>query len=409
MASIKTATILDTRKLKKDNTYPVKLRITFERKQLYYPTPYNFTKLEFNKVMNGGRQTENEKKIKKKIEAFETKAVSIIEDLPYFTWQNFEKKYLANRAAKNTIKAAYEERIKTLRDAGQIGTAVSYECGINSLNKFHPDAKFLDITPDLLSIYEKSMLLKGNSKTTISMYLRTLRSIFNAAISNNDIIPAIYPFRRNEYEKDKYEIPEGSNIKKALEMQDLKKIFDYKSVKGKTKDMARDYWIFIYLTSGLNVKDLCLLQYKNIEGDILKFIRAKTAKQKKEKTIQAVLQPEAIAIIKKWGNKKKDNNTFVFPVLTGIETPDRQRQLIQQLTHVINDNMKTIAEDLQIVKPVTTYAARHSFATVLKRSGASMELISEMLGHSNLKTTKNYLASFENETLKQTTKALTAF
>ena len=71
--------------------------------------------------------------------------------------------------------------------------------------------------------------------------------------------------------------------------------------------------------------------------------------------------------------------------------------------------MKTIAEDLSIKKPVTTYAARHSFATVLKRSGASTELISEMLGHSNLKTTKNYLASFESETLKHTAKALTAF
>ena len=71
--------------------------------------------------------------------------------------------------------------------------------------------------------------------------------------------------------------------------------------------------------------------------------------------------------------------------------------------------MKAIAGDLEITKPVTTYAARHSFATVLKRSGASMELISEMLGHSNLKTTKSYLASFESETLKYTTKALTAF
>ena len=138
-------------------------------------------------------------------------------------------------------------------------------------------------------------------------------------------------------------------------------------------------------------------------------MRAKTARQKKDKIIEAVLQPEALAIIKKWGNKMKDGKTFIFPVLCGKEMPDRQRQLIQQLTHVINDNMKAIADDLKMTKPLTTYVARHSFATILKRSGASMELISEMLGHSNLKTTKTYLASFESETLKQTTKALTAF
>ena len=71
--------------------------------------------------------------------------------------------------------------------------------------------------------------------------------------------------------------------------------------------------------------------------------------------------------------------------------------------------MKSIAEELGIKKPVTTYSARHSFATVLKRSGASMDVISEMLGHSNLKNTRLYLDSFEKETLEKTTNALTNF
>lgn len=57
--------------------------------------------------------------------------------------------------------------------------------------------------------------------------------------------------------------------------------------------------------------------------------------------------------------------------------------------------MKRIAKELDIIKPITTYYARHSFATILKRSGASTEFISDALGHSDLKTTKNYLAGFE--------------
>ena len=71
--------------------------------------------------------------------------------------------------------------------------------------------------------------------------------------------------------------------------------------------------------------------------------------------------------------------------------------------------MKEVAKAQGISQPVTTYSARHSFATVLKRSGASTEFISDALGHSNLNTTKNYLASFEDETLQKTTDALTAF
>ena len=178
-------------------------------------------------------------------------------------------------------------------------------------------------------------------------------------------------------------------------MTEIELIFNYAATKGSVKDMAKDFWIFIYFTNGLNVKDLCLLKYENIKDGTIEFIRAKTKRQKKEKRIQAALQPETIAIIKKWGNAKKDG--FVFPILDGRETPTRERQLIQQLTHVINDNMKAIAAELKITNPVGTYVARHSFATVLKRSGASMEMISEMLGHSSLNTTKSYLASFETE------------
>jgi len=403
-----TSLFIDSYHPKSDGKCAISVRVTFERKKKYYKTGKITTVSDFNKAM-GEKPRGDFKNLAIELNEFEKKAINIIKVLPDFTFQEFEKYYLTNRGARDTIKIAFDERIKVLKNAGQIGTAVSYECAKNSLNKFAPEAKFKDITPELLTEYEMIMLKNGNSKTTVSMYLRSLRSLFNAAISNNDILPALYPFRKNEYEKGKYEIPEGSNIKKALDMADIKKVFTYKTVKGSIKDMAKDYWIFIYLTSGLNIKDLCLLQYEKIEGEKLKFVRAKTARQKKEKTIEAVLQPEALAIIKKWGNKKKDGKTFIFPVLTGKETPERQRQLIQQLTHVINDNMKAIAEDLEITKPLTTYVARHSFATVLKRSGASMELISEMLGHSSLKTTKSYLASFESETLKETTKALTAF
>jgi hypothetical protein len=190
---------------------------------------------------------------------------------------------------------------------------------------------------------------------------------------------------------------------------EIESIFKYKAKSGSIKEKSRDYWTFIYLTNGLNVKDLCLLKYKDVDGNTLKFIRAKTIRQKKERAIYATLRKESLKIIEKWGNEKTSNESYVFPILQGKESAEKQRQLIQQLTHTINDNLKSIAEELGIKKPVTTYSARHSFATVLKRSGASMEVISEMLGHSNLKTTRLYLDSFEKETLEKTTNALTNF
>jgi integrase/recombinase XerD len=90
-------------------------------------------------------------------------------------------------------------------------------------------------------------------------------------------------------------------------------------------------------------------------------------------------------------------------------TAEREREVIQQVTKTINKYMKRIAKELEINKPITTYWARHSFSTVLKRSGASIEFISEALGHSDSKTTRKYLDSFENEAIHKTTNALTAF
>ena len=114
-------------------------------------------------------------------------------------------------------------------------------------------------------------------------------------------------------------------------------------------------------------------------------------------------------IIKNWGNEKLFPDNYIFPILEIGCTPEREMQLIQQFIKTVNKWMKVIATELSIEKLVTTYTARHSFSTVLKRSGASIEFISEALGHSNVRTTENYLDSFENEAKKEFAKSLIAF
>ena len=401
----KTSIILDTRRKKQNGQYPVKLRITFERKQRYYTTPYDLTEKAYQKVIFAVRQSDDEKTLKRHIQSFENKAREIIQGLPVFNWINFEKRYLSNRGARETIAFAFEERINELKEAQQIGTAVSYECSQRSLNKFSKDAKFADVTPEFLHQYEKWMLNQGKSVTTISIYLRSLRTLFNNAIGEGVLTKELYPFG-----KRKYEIPTGNNIKKALTLNDIAAIYYHKPEFKSNCDMAKDYWLFMYLCNGINMKDLCLLKYENIKGDVLEFERAKTVRTKRKvEPIRVALVEDANIIIKKWGNKAKDKDTYIFPVLKKGLTAERERQLIQQRTQVVNTHMKSIAASLKITNDITTYAARHSFATILQRSGASISFIGEALGHSNIKTTQNYLAGFEDDTKKETVRALTAF
>lgn len=397
--------ILDTRRIKADLTYPVKLRVTFERKQKYYPLPFDFSQTKFEQIMYNKRLSESDNILKKKVTAFENKAHDIIQTMPHFSWSLFEKHYTTDRGAKENIASAFEGLILSLKQQGRIGTAVSYDCAARSLSTFRSDLKFTDVTPDLLHKYESWMLQKGNSITSVGIYLRSLRTIVNNAINDGFISKDYYPFG-----KKKYEIPTSNNIKKALTLKEIGKIYNFKVEEGTYQEMSRDYWLFMYLANGMNVKDMSLLTYDCIKGDVIEFVRAKTARTKRKvEPIRVFLTDDLQKIIAKWGNDIKDGKNFIFNILKKGMSPERQRQIVQQLTGVINDHMKAIAKELGINQTVTTYAARHSFSTVLQRSGISTEFISEALGHTNVKTTANYLAGFEDESKRENAKALTAF
>lgn len=388
---------------KTDEIRTVSIRVTYNRIRKYYGTKLRLKPTEFDKVMTAKRRSEGENKIYNEILSYQKKAIDVIKDLPIFTFSKFEEMYFENRNATDSVSHAFDKYIDELKEEKRIGTAVSYECAKASIDSFKKDLKFADITSALLKKYEGWMLANNKSRTTIGIYLRSLRTIFN----RQSIDKSLYPFGEGQ---GKYSIPTGKNIKKALTLEEISKIFHYKAPSNSMAEMAKDYWVFIYLCNGLNVKDLCLLKRKDIQGDILTFERAKTKRSKNNgEKITVSIKPQAKAIISKWGQLSINPETYVFPHLQKGMTAEAERKAIQQVTKNINKYMKRIAKDLELNKEVTTYFARHSFATVLRNSGASTEFISEALGHSSMKTTKSYLAGFEQETIHKTTEALTNF
>lgn len=145
-----------------------------------------------------------------------------------------------------------------------------------------------------------------------------------------------------------------------------------------------------------------------MHGGELEWLRQKTKRTSKEKSsITAYIPPEAQAIIYRWGNPPRSEN-FIFPVLKGGESQKEISEKARDLISATNRSLKKMSEHLGIEK-ISTYTARHSYATVLKRSGANIAFISESLGHSDLKTTESYLASFEKEERMKAAKLLTNF
>lgn len=392
---------LDEHRPKKNGKCSVKIKITFNRKRKYFSTGINLTPDEFQKTLYAKRRTKEQKEIYAKLYHFNEKAERVINDMNVFSFDAFEDAFFEQRNIQNSVSFAFDKYIEQLKLENRIGTAVSYGCAKNSLEEFKDNLSFAEITPTLLRKYEKWMLENDKSITTVGIYLRSLRTIYNL----QNIDKSVYPFGTG---KKKYSIPTSRNIKKALTVEEIAKIYNYNATPGSAKERARDYWMFLYLSNGMNVKDFCSLKWSDIDGEILHYKRAKTKRSNRDsKLISVSLKPESWRIIKKWGQPSVIKDAYIFPHLQKGMSAENERAVYQQLTKTINKHIKQIAKEVGIEKNVTTYFARHSFATILKRSGAQSEMISELLGHSSMLTTESYLDSFEDEQIQRQTDVLT--
>jgi integrase len=418
-----TAIIIDTRKplsskikpvdkkaaaLNKSDKFPVKLRVTFNRKQKYYPTNLSMSQTEFDTVRSKNPKGDY-KKWKLQLEGLEQKANHIIESLPVFDFDQFTKKLNSDQMVREDVYGYYDQMIDDYKQKGNLGTASNYTCSKKSLQSFKSKLLFYEVTVDFLEKYESWLIDNSKSISTVGFYLRPLRSVINHATAN-DILSKEFNYPFGSKTKRKYAIPTGKNTKKSLDKADLKKLFSHQPELGTWHDKALDFWKFSYLANGMNMKDVANLKYKDIDDEYIKFVRAKTRNTTQEsKPIKVYITDDIKAIIKKWGGPKTQKSNYIFPILKVGGTQEKQREDLHQFIKMVNKYNKQTFEKLEINKPCTTYSARHSFSTIMKRSGANVQYISEALGHSSINTTKAYLDSFEDDTKKEMAKALTAF
>ena len=390
---------LDNRRIKKDDKFPVKIRITYRRQRYYYPTNISLSEIEFQNALSP-KPSRGLKETHLKLQELERQANStvdkIVDDMQTeFSRGLFEKYLHLNDSDYKDVFNCFQRKIDELNQNGQIKTATGYESSLESFKLFVGTEKisFPEVDKKFLENYEKFMLKEKRSYTTVGIYTRNLRTIFNEAIEKGDVNAAFYPFGNN-----KYQPPQSANNKRALEAKDLQKILKHKPEENTWEEYAKDIWTFSLLCQGVNMKDIANIRYRNIQGGQLVFIREKTKRTKRAEQMPIVvyLGKEALDIIKKWGHENKSPNQLVFPIYSDENTPLRNLRLVEQQTKMINKYMRKIAADLKIKQDFTFYAARHSFATVLKRQGRSTEEIQEFLGHATKKTTELYLGSFSD-------------
>lgn len=408
---VSTAIILFKKRKKKNGKYPVKLRLTQNRKQIYYSVDnnnrvYEFTEEEFKKITSPKPRGEF-KHIHLELSIIEEKAQKIIRSFEDFSFDKFKTHF--GSVGSDLRNVYYYLDMETQKFKETTLGIKKFRPTKSALILFtgktqHLD--FRDITEKKLQEFEKYLReVKGLKPSTIFGYISSVRMVFYRAIQDNAIPAEMLPFGRG-----KYKVPSYTTAKRALKLADIEKLYKYKPEPHSHEAEALDLWMFTYLCNGINMKDLCHLKYKDIDSDFIIFIRKKTENSARiTKPISVPITDDVRKILKRQGNTDKSPNNYVFPFIDDTMDIKRKMYRIAWTVRKTNVNMQRIGKKLGITDNITTYTARHSFATVLKRSGVSIAFISESLGHSDLSTTETYLDSFLDDQKKEVAKYLTTF
>ena len=302
---------------------------------------------------------------------------------------------LADTSAKTaqlTLEDFLTSHIQQLRDNGKVGNSYAYLNLRTTLHNFH--GKKLNFLFNVVDVsfcnkFEAWMRKNQFEDTTMHYYFRTLRATYNKAIEAKCAVREKSPFV--EYKLSRFST---KTKKRALSKESVKKILKMDcSTMSEKACLAHDVFSFSYYCGGISLVDVANLTSENIIDGRLIYERQKT-----HGMINLVMLDEAKAIIERYATYQK-RASYLFPILDNRVhiTPMQKFNRVRKLCHQINKELHSLAKELGIQEDVTTYVARHSFATVLKRSGVNIGIISQALGHQDIKTTQIYLSEFDNE------------
>ena len=330
-----------------------------------------------------------------KIKEYKSKIIELKATNQEYTSSTLVEKVCLNRLNRKTVDDIFKDYQTFLLSSNRKGYALSVKQVYNSLLEFnkHLDIPFSEIDVAWLRKYEVFLREKGLAENTIGIRFRTLRAIYNIAIEENVVSPDLYPFKKLKVSKFHQD-----TSKRALTKEDVERVLACKSSNRYMK-FPIDLFAFTYYCGGINFVDIANLTTDNIQDGKIVYKRQKT-----KKLIKIPLQSQALELIKKYS---KRHPPYLFPILSTFHKTDVQKaNRIHKVISNVNRRLRDIGKELNLPLKLTTYVARHSQATVMKKAGVSTAVIKEIMGHSSEKITQIYLDSFDNEQIDEAMKSL---
>lgn len=269
--------------------------------------------------------------------------------------------------------------IQELKQIGKIRTAETYTTALNSFLRFRGehDILFEEVDSSMMVGYETFLKENNVCPNSSSFYMRNLRAIYNRAVERG-MTEQRTPFKYVYTGVDK-------TVKRAIPLRVIRQIRDMDLSLYPLMDYARDVFLFSFYTRGMSFVDMAYLKKKDLQNGILSYRRQKTGQKlfiKWESPMQEIVNKYNTA-----------NSPYLLPIIKNMET-DVRRQY-KNAAHLVNDKLKRLGEQLGLGIPLTTYVARHAWASIAKSKNIPLSTISEAMGHDSENTTRIYLASLD--------------
>ena len=283
-----------------------------------------------------------------------------------------------------SVLSFMDARIAQLTAAGKLGTARNYIRARDSLARYlgDNDIPFISLTADFVSGYSLYLEKRGIVRNSVSVYMRILRAVYNSAVRSL-LVEQTFPFADVYTGVDR-------TMKKAVHEKVMSRLFRLDLHSSASLAFARDLFIFSYCARGMAFVDMAYLRKTDIRGGCIRYVRRKTGQQ-----LCVRIEPDMSRIIRRYS---RHSSVYVFPILKSEEQEMAFRQY-QVALNYYNRQLKRLAAMLRLGHGLSSYVARHSWATAARNHNIPLSVISAGMGHVSEKTTMIYLAMMENSVI----------
>lgn len=299
--------------------------------------------------------------------------------------------------AKDDLRLYIPEVIGMLKREGKFPAMHVYACTLRSYEKFcaeerHPKNTTTSLsmqeifTPERLKEYEDWLAGQQSSPNTISTYMRTLQAVYNRWMS-----PGIEGYNPVLF-KDVYTKVE-SRTKRALTAEQMEQLrnTDF-SVLTLRQQQVLAYFLLMFMLRGMPFIDLAHLRKSDLRNRRITYRRHKTGK-----LMVVDVPPDAMRLLQKY--RDKTDSEYLFPLLHGGLFMEEHHHRYQETLRHFNRELARLMKQLLPGVSVSSYTARHTWATLAYHSGVPVGLISQSLGHSSIRVTMTYLKPFDAEVI----------